>query len=92
MEESTNTTAWNGATNRTSARSHSGEQPLPNDTFNRTNERTSTQKLTIPTLEKQDYTNANRWWRRFVQYIKLTNDLDLLTVKNNKEILPHNRD
>ena len=85
MEESTNTTARNGATNRTSARSHSGEQPLRNDTFNRTNERTSTQKLTIPTLENQDYTIANRWWRKFVQYIKLTNDLDLLTVKNNRD-------
>ena len=35
--------------------SQSGEQPPPNETMNRTVERTRTQKLTIPTLEKQDY-------------------------------------
>ena len=61
MDGSTNTTPKNGATNGTSAGTHPDEQPLPNDTLNRTHERTCTQKLTIPTLEKQDYTNANMW-------------------------------
>ena len=75
MDDSTNTTPRNGATNKTSAGTHSGEQPLPNDTLNRTSERTGRQKLTIPTLEKQDYTEANMWWRKFVQYIKMTKDL-----------------
>ena len=42
----------------TMAASHSREQPPPNDTINRTAERTSTQKFIIPTLEKQDYTSA----------------------------------
>ena len=72
----------------TSAESHSGEQLLPNDTMSRSTERTCTQKLTIPTLEKQDYTNAKMLWRKFVQYMKLTKDSDLSTMTNNKEILP----
>ena len=84
MNDNTNTTPRNGATN--------SDQPLPNDTLNRTNERTCTQKLTIPTLEKQDHTNANMWWRKFVQYIKMTKDLDLSKMTNNKEILPQYRD
>ena len=92
MDDSTNTTPRNRATNRTSAGPHSSEQPLPNYTVNRTNERTCTQKLTISTLEKQDYTNANMWWWKFVQYIKMTKDLDLSTMINSKEILPQYRD
>ena len=54
-------------------------------------ERTCTQELTIPTLEKQDYTSANMW-RKFVQYIKMTKEIDLSTMTNNKEILPQFRD
>ena len=74
------------------AESHSREQPPPNDTMNRTAERNCTQKLTIPTLDKQDYTSANMWWRKFVHYIKKTKDLDLSTMTNSKEILPQYRD
>ena len=32
------------------------------------------------------------WWRKFVQYIKMTKDIDLSTMTNSKEILPQNRD
>ena len=32
------------------------------------------------------------WWRKFTQYIKMTKDLDLSTMTNSKEILPHYRD
>ena len=92
MDDSTNTTPRNGVTNKTSAGIHSGDQPLPNDTLNRTNEQTCTQKLTIPTLEKQEYTNANMCWRKFVQYIKMTNYLDLSKMTNSKEILPQYSD
>ena len=74
------------------AESHSREQQPPNDTMNRTAERTCTQKLTIPTLDKQDYTSANMLWRKFVQYIKMTKDLDLSTMTNSKEILPQYSD
>ena len=92
MDDSTNTSPRNGGNNMTMAESHSGEQPPPNQTMNRTTERTCSQKLTIPTLEKQDYTSANIWWRKFVQYIKMTKDLDLSTMTNSKEILPQYRD
>ena len=92
MEDNTVNTPINGATNRTSTEPHPNDQPLPNDTLNRTSERTCTQKLTIPTLEKQDYTNANMWWRKSVQYIKMTKDLDLSKMTNNKEILPQYRE
>ena len=92
MDDNTVNTPINGATNRTSTEPHPNDQPLPNDTLNRTSERTCTQKLTIPTLEKQDFTNANMWWRKFVQYIKMTKDLDLSKMTNNKEILPQYRE
>ena len=92
MDDSTNTFPRNGSNISMVTGSHAGEQSPPNETMNRTAERTCTQKLTIPTLEKQDYTNANLWWRKFVQYIKMTKDLDLSTMTNSKEILPQYRD
>ena len=60
--------------------------------MNRTANRTCTLKLTVPKLEKQDYTTANMSWRIFVQYIKMTKDIDLSIMTNNKEILPQFRD
>ena len=60
--------------------------------MNRTVDRTCTQKLTIPTLEKQDQANASMWWRKFVQHIKVTKDIDMSTMTNSKEILPQYRD
>ena len=69
-----------------------GGQILPNETMNRTVDRTCTQKLTIPTLEKQDQANASMWWRKFVQYIKMTKEIDLSIMTNSKEILPQYRD
>ena len=92
MDDNTVNTPINGATNRTSTEPHPNDQPLPNDTLNRISERTCTQKLTIPTLEKQGYINANMWWRKFVQYIKMTKDLDFSKMTNNKEILPQYRE
>ena len=71
MDNNTNANPRNGGTNMTSAEPHVGEQLLPNDTMNRTAERICTQKITIPTLAKQDCTNANMWWRKFLQYVKM---------------------
>ena len=88
MDDSTNANPRNGGINMTSAESHRGEQPLPNDTMKRTTERTCIRKCTIPTLEKQDYTNANMWWRKCLQYLKMIKDLDVSTMTNNKKILP----
>ena len=88
MEENTR----DGENTQMSAGPRQDGQLLPNDTMNRTADRTCNQKLTIPTLEKQDQTNASMWWRKFVQYIKMTKDIDLSTMTNRKEILPQDRD
>ena len=65
---------------------------LPNNTTTRSVERTTTQKLPIPILEKHDHTSAKLWWRKFVQYIKMTRELDLSKMTNSKEVLPQYRD
>ena len=76
----------------TSAGTRQSGQLLSNDTMTGTADRSCTQKLTIPTLEKQDHANASMWWRQFVQYMKMTKDIDLSTMTNNQEILPQYRD
>ena len=88
MEENTR----DGESTQMSTGTQQGGQMQPNDTMNRTVDRTCTQKLTIPTLEKQDHVNASMWWRKFVQYIKMTKDINLSTMTNSKEILPQYRD
>ena len=70
----------------------SSSQLIHNETTTRTGEWTCTQKLTIPSLEKHDSSSANLWWRKFVQYIKMTKDIDLSQMVNPKEILPQFRD
>ena len=57
MKENTGATPSGGIT-MTSAEPRSSGQLLRNYTLNRTADRTCTLKLTIPTLEKQDQTNA----------------------------------
>ena len=66
-------------------------QSIPNNTTTRSVERTCTQKLSIRILEKNDHTSAKLWWRKFVQYIKMTRDIDLSKMTNSKEILPQFR-
>ena len=82
----------NGDTILWSAGTRQSNQQLPNDTINRSADRTCIQKFTIPTLEKQDHTNASIWWRKLVQYIKMTKEIDLSTMTNSKETLPQYRD
>ena len=53
--------------------------------------RICTQKLTIPTLRSKTKPTL-MWWRKFVQYTKMTNDIDLSTMTNGSEIRPQNRD
>ena len=86
MDGEPENTSRNGGNTSTSAVSQASGQLLTNETRNRTAERTCTQKRTIPTLEKQDHTNAYLWWRKFVQYIKMTKDIDLSTMTNNNTI------
>ena len=92
MDENTEADPGNGNTLLSSSGTRQNNQTLPNDTMNRTADRTCTQKLTIPTLEEHDHTSANLWWRKFVQYIKMTKEIDLSTMTNNKEILTQYRD
>ena len=89
MEENTR----DGEGTQMSTGTQQGGQMLPNDTMNWTVDWTCTQNLTIPTLETQDQANASMWWRKFVQYIKMTKDIEFLsTMTNSKEILPRYRD
>ena len=67
-------------------------QQLFNNPTSRAGERTCTQKHTIPSLEKDDIISANLWWRKFVQNIKMTKEIDISTMVNSKEILPKYRD
>ena len=92
MDENTEENPRDGNNILSSSGTRQNNQTLPNDTMNRTADRTCTQKLTVPTLEKHDHTSANLWWRKFVQYIKMTKEIDLSTMTNNKEILTQYRD
>ena len=91
MDEEPENTPRNRGNTSTSAVTHTSGHLLTSETMNRTADRTCNQKLAIPTLDKQDHTSANMWWRKFVQYIKMTKEIDLSTM-NNKEILPQFRD
>ena len=92
MDDSNNTSPLAGSQqNRTTDQSTSSRS-LPNDQTLRTGDRTCTQKLSIPSLEKHDSSSANLWWRKFVQYIKMTKDIDLSIMTNSKEILPQYRE
>ena len=85
MDENTEEDPRNGKTMLSSSGTRQTNQTLPNDTMNRSADRTCTQKLTIPTLEKHDHTSANLWWRNFVQYMKMTKEIDLSTITNNRD-------
>ena len=66
-------------------------RPPLNETSMRTGERTCTQKLSIPSLEKYDSSSANLLWRKFVQYVEMTKDIDISPMINSKKILPQYR-
>ena len=70
----------------------SNSQSFPNNTTTRSVERTATQKLPIPILEKNDHTSAKVWWRNFVQYFKMTRDIDVSTMTNSKGVVPQFRE
>ena len=50
-------------------------------------ERTCTQKLSIPILEKYDATGVKLWWRKFVQYVKMTKEIDISEKVTSREII-----
>ena len=92
MDDSNNTSPLTGSQQNRSTDQSTSNRSLPNDQTLRTGDRTCTQKLSIPSLEKYDSSSANLWWRKFVQYIKMTKDIDLSTMTNSKEILPQYRE
>ena len=50
------------------------------------------QKITLPILKKKTIQESKLWWRRFIQYVKMTHDIDLYNMTTDKEILPGFRD
>ena len=50
------------------------------------------QKITLSIFEKKTTREAKLWWRRLIQYVKITQDIDLKTKTTDKEILPEFRD
>ena len=92
MDDTNSTSPQKGDHSRRATEQSSSRQLLFNDTTSRAGERTCTQKLTIPSLEKCDNSSANLWWRKFVQYIKMTKEIDISKMVNCKKNLPKFRD
>ena len=85
MDDTNNTTPTNGKqSNRRLEQTSSSHIPF-NETSARTAERTCTQKLSIPSLQKYDSSSANLWWREFVQYVKMTKDIDISPIVNSEK-------
>ena len=71
-----------------STSSSSGEIP---ERANAKTEKTH-QKITLPTFEKRGIQEAKIWWRRFTQYIKMTQNIDLNEMTTDRKILPNYKD
>ena len=50
------------------------------------------QKTTLPTFEKRGIQEEKLWWRRFTQYIKMTQNIDLNEMTTDREIMLNYRD
>ena len=63
------------------------------ETHERANSKTEKthQKITLPTFEKRGIQEAKLWWRRFTQYIKMTQNIDLNIMTTDREILENYR-
>ena len=53
---------------------------------------TTHQKITLPILEKKTIQEAKLWWRRFIQYVKMTQKIDLNRMTTDKEIIEEYRE
>ena len=88
MADTNNASSMNGdRNNKTTEQASSRQLPL-NRTTTRAGERTSTQKRTTPSPEKYDNDSAYLWWHKIVQYTKVTEEIDILTMVTSKETLP----
>ena len=54
--------------------------------------RTTHQKTTLPIFEKKTIQNAKLWWRRLIQYVKMTQKIDLNRMTADKEIIEEYRE
>ena len=92
MDDPNNTPPTNGEQSNWSLEQTSRSQLPFNETSTRTGERTCTQKLSLPRLEKYQNSSANLWWRKFVQYVKMTKDIDISRRVISQELLPEYRE
>ena len=53
---------------------------------------TTHQKVTLPIFEKKTIQEAKLWWRRFTQYVKMTQKIDLNRMTTDKEIIEEYRE
>ena len=53
---------------------------------------TTHQKITLPIFEKKTIQEAKLWWRRFIQYVKTTQKIDLNRMTTDKEIIEEYRE
>ena len=53
---------------------------------------TTHQKRTLPIFEKKTIQEAKLWWRRFIQYVKMTQKVDLNRMTTDKEITEEYRE
>ena len=63
----------------------------PNSTSEESERKSRTkphQKITLPIFDKKTIQEAKLWWRRFIQYVKMTHDINLNNMTTDKEILP----
>ena len=48
-------------------------------------------KKTLPTFAKRGIQEAKLWWRRFTQYIKMTQNIEINFITNDRENLQKHR-
>ena len=58
----------------------------------KTGDRTTKQSITVPSLEKSDSHNAKLWWRKIIQLMKMSHQLDLSEMTTDKKIKLQYRD
>ena len=76
-------------TKTTRTRSSSDEEPPKRSIIKQSK---THHKITLPLFGIHRKPDGKLWWRRFIQYIKLTQDIDLNTLTTVKEILEEKRD
>ena len=53
---------------------------------------TTRQIITLSIFEKKTIQEAKLWWRRFIQYVNMTQKIDLNRMTTDKDIIEEHRD